>query len=243
MKAFLLAAGSGTRLRPLTNILPKCLLPIRGIPLLEIWLENCRAAGISEVLINTHSHAEKMRDFLAARKNGPKIVLVEETELLGSAGTLRRNRAFVEEEEAFFVLYADVLTNMNLTAMLAFHRQKRMAATLGIYRVPDPARCGIVTFDDQDIIQDFVEKPINPQSNWAFSGVMIATSAVIDLIAERRPADIGFDLLPKLVGKMAAYRITEYLIDIGTPENYEEAQKEQSALSCQHSVGRPPRVR
>lgn len=223
-KAFLLAAGSGTRLRPLTDDLPKCLLPIRGVPLLQIWLESCQAAGIDEVLINVHAHANKVREFAASQNSGVRLKIVEERELLGSAGTLAENREFVASEESFYVLYADVLTNVDLRAMLAFHCRKTLAATLGVCQVPDPQRCGIVSFNRDDIIESFVEKPSHPESNWAFSGVMVAHPQVIDLIPRKRPADIGFDLLPQLAGKMAAYKITEYLLDIGTPENYKATQ-------------------
>jgi mannose-1-phosphate guanylyltransferase len=224
MKAFLLAAGNGTRLLPLTDAVPKCLLPIRGDPLLQIWLENCRAAGITEVLINVHAHAEKIRDFVAAQDTGVRVVLAEEKELLGSAGTLWANRAFVANEAAFFVLYADVLTNLNLKKMLEFHRGKGLAATLGVTRVRDPKRCGIVTVDEDDIIQNFVEKPDHPQSDWAFSGVMVATPQIFEYVPKQHPADLGAHVLPKLPGKMRAYRIREYLLDIGTLPNYTAAQ-------------------
>jgi mannose-1-phosphate guanylyltransferase len=225
MKAFLLAAGHGTRLRPLTDNVPKCLLPIQGVPLLEIWLNNCRSAGITEVLINTHAHAEAIRKFAAEQKTGVRMCIAEEPELLGSAGTLAKNRKFIAGEEAFFVLYADVLTNVNLSRMLAFHREKQLAATLGIYQVPDPARCGIVTMDDKAVISDFVEKPAHPASNWAFAGVMVTGPAFFDFLPDQRPCDIGFDVLPKMIGKMAAYRISEYLLDIGTISNYQHAQQ------------------
>ena len=105
MKAFLLAAGNGTRLRPLTDNVPKCLLPIQGIPLLEIWLNNCKAAGITDVLINTHAHAEAIRQFASEQRTGVRMCIVEEPELLGSAGTLVENREFVVGENSFFVLY------------------------------------------------------------------------------------------------------------------------------------------
>src|SRR5437868_11666176 len=170
MKAFILAAGNGTRLRPLTDSVPKCLLPIQGVPLLEIWLKNCRAAGITDVLVNAHAHAEAMKRFATAPKSGAKVSIVEEPQLLGSAGTLAENRAFVAGEEAFFVLYGDVLTNADLRRMLAFHRRKNLSATLGIYQAPDPTRCGVVTMDEDDVILKFVEKPTQPASNWAFSG-------------------------------------------------------------------------
>src|SRR6185312_4243608 len=173
MKAFLLAAGNGTRLRPLTDNVPKCLLPIQGVPLLEIWLRNCKAAGITDVLVNTRAHTEAIRKFAAEQKTGVRIRIVEEPELLGSAGTLAENREFVAGEESFFVLYADVLTNVDLRRMLAFHTQKRLPATLGIYKVPDPSRCGIVTMDENSLISNFMEKPMHPASNWAFEGVMV----------------------------------------------------------------------
>ena len=229
-KAFLLAAGSGSRLQPLTNDTPKCLLPIRGIPLLGIWLQLCRAAGIREVLINVHAHGQRVRAFVQKQNTGVCVTIAEEKELLGSAGTLKENRAFVADEEAFFVLYADVLTNLNLREMLVFHRRKNMAATLGIYQVPDPSRCGIVSTVDDDIIERFTEKPQHPESNWAFSGVIVASPQILDLVPSHRPADIGFDLLPQLAGKMAAYRITRYLLDIGTPENYAAAQSSWPGL-------------
>src|SRR5947209_8649183 len=165
MKAFLLAAGNGTRLRPLTNNVPKCLLPIQGVPLLEIWLNNCKAAGITDVLVNAHAQSESIRRFVAEQQSGVKIRIAEEPELLGSAGTLAHNRDFVTGEKAFFILYADVLTNIDLRRMLAFHQQKRFPATLGIYQVPDPTRCGIVTMDQKSVIEGFVEKPSEPVSN------------------------------------------------------------------------------
>lgn len=237
MKAFLLAAGNGTRLRPLTDHTPKCLLPIRGVPLLQIWLENCRAAGIREVLINVHSHATQVTEFAAQQNSGVKVFITEEKELLGSAGTLAENRAFVHSDEDFFVLYADVLTNVDLAEMLAFHREKSTAATIGVYQVPDPHRCGIVTTDQNGIIQSFVEKPADPLSNLAFSGVMIAKPQVLELISGTRPADIGFHLLPQLIGRMAAYPIQSYLLDIGTMENYSAAQSSWSGLRTRREVG------
>jgi mannose-1-phosphate guanylyltransferase len=237
MKAFILAAGEGTRLRPLTESVPKCLLPIQGVPLLEIWLNSCNAAGITDVLINAHAHAETVKQFAATQKSGVRASIVEEPQLLGSAGTLAENRGFAGGEEAFFVLYGDVLTNVDLRRMLEFHRQKTLSATLGVYQVPDPTRCGVVTMDEDDVIQKFVEKPIRPESNWAFSGVMIGGQEIFDFVPDRRPADIGFDVLPKMAGRTAGYRISEYLIDIGTPENYQAAQRSWPGLARSQQTG------
>ena len=237
MKALILAAGSGTRLRPLTDIVPKCLLPIQGVSLLEIWLNNCQAAGITDVLVNAHAHRAAVREFAERQKSGVRVSIAEEPQLLGSAGTLAENRGFVAGENAFFVLYGDVLTNIDLRRMLAFHRQKNLVATLGIYQVADPTRCGVVSMDEDNVIQKFVEKPAQPVSNWAFSGLMICGREIFDFLPDRRPADIGFDLLPKMAGKMAGYRISEYLIDIGTSENYQAAQRSWPGLTRSQRTG------
>src|SRR5260221_5693310 len=94
MKAFLLAAGNGTRLRPLTDRVPKCLLPIQGVPLLEIWLNNCKAAAITDVLVNTHAHSWVVRQFAAEQKTGVLMWIAEEPQLLDSACTLAENSDF-----------------------------------------------------------------------------------------------------------------------------------------------------
>jgi mannose-1-phosphate guanylyltransferase len=230
MKAFILAAGSGTRLRPLTDTVPKCLLPIRGVPLLQIWLENCRVAGINEVLVNVHSHAEKIREFARTQTGPVRIHIVEEKQLLGSAGTLAENRRFVDGEEAFLVLYGDVLTNVSLADMLAFQSKTKRLATIGIHQAPDPSQCGIVTADREGIVHGFVEKPAHSASNWAFSGVMVASPKVLDSVPAGRPADIGFHLLPRLTGQMTAYTIADYLLDIGTLDTYRAAQSSWPGL-------------
>ena len=224
LKAFLLAAGNGTRLRPLTETIPKCLVPVRGVPLLEIWLDICRHFEIDEVLINLHAHAGSVSQFLRKNGNSVHVRVTEEPELLGSAGTLRANRSWVASEECFWIFYADVLNCADLQGMLREHQRYRLVATLGVNRVPDPTRCGIVTVDEHGIICEFVEKPKHPTSNLAFSGVMLGTPRLFEFIPNCVPADIGFHVLPLLVGRMLAFPIDDYLIDIGTMENYLEAQ-------------------
>jgi len=231
MKAFLLAAGHGTRLRPLTDHTPKCLLPIQGIPMLGIWLEQCRRSGIDQVLINLHAHAAIVRDFLRSHDYGVEVHVVEEPVLLGSAGTLLQNRDWVSADDCFCVFYADVLTNVDLSEMMQFHAARQPTATLGVYEVPDPSRCGIVQVDDDGTVTQFVEKPAVPIGNLAFSGVLIASPEIFDVIPPAQSSDIGFHVLPKLVGRMAAYPIRDYLTDIGTLENYEQAQAQWPGLT------------
>jgi len=224
VKAFLLAAGHGTRLRPITDNLAKCMVPIQGVPMLALWLECCRRAGIDEVLINLHANAASVHEFLRQNAAGMPVHVVEEAELLGSAGTLRANRDWIGSDDLFWVFYADVLNRADLRAMLRLHRDRQPAATLGVYQVPDPRRCGIVTTNDAGVIEEFVEKPVSPAGNWAFSGLMIGTPAMLEAIPKDTPADIGFHVLPRLTGRMVAFPIHDYLIDIGTMENYQRAQ-------------------
>ena len=147
-------------------------MPIRGTPLLGIWLAWCAKYGVDRVLINTHSHSERVREFLAAYHGPVQVTMTNEPELLGSAGTLHVNRAFVAGEQEFAVLYADVLTNCRFDKMLDFHRLRRAPITVGTYRVPNPTQCGIFVTDETGRVMEFTEKPTFPKSDIAFSGVL-----------------------------------------------------------------------
>jgi len=193
--------------------------------MLAIWLKICERTGIKEVTINLHAHTESVRAALDQYGSTISVRLYEEPLLLGSAGTLIRNRDWVADEPYFWVFYADVLTNANLKNMLSYHINSNMIATIGVYRVKNPNSCGIVSFDREHVVQEFVEKPSHPKSDWAFSGLMIAAPSLLDWIPHRSPVDLGFDVLPSLAGRVRGYPITEYLVDIGTPDSYNAAQK------------------
>jgi mannose-1-phosphate guanylyltransferase len=224
LKAFLLAGGHGTRLRPLTDSVPKCLVPIRGRPLLDIWLDLCAGSGVTDVLINLHAHSLAIERHLQQSNSPVNVRVVHEDRLLGSAGTLAANRDWVGSDPAFWILYSDVLTNTNLRSMSEFHLRHGCIATLGLYQVPDPSRCGVAITNDTGVIVEFEEKPQNPRSDWVFSGLMVASPLLFDLIPPCVPADLAFHVLPHLLGKMLAYPIEDYLLDIGTLPNYQKAQ-------------------
>src|SRR2546428_12277959 len=209
MKAFILAAGNGERLRPLTDTTPKCLVSIQSVPTLGISLELCRRHGIDEVIVNTHSHADSVKSYLRDQRYGVSVHIAEEGTLLGTAGTLLAHRLWIGSERDFWIFYGDVLTNTNITCMLEFHRRRKQVATLGVYEVADPRQCGIVTVDREGIVQEFVEKPANPSGDFAFSGILVATPSIFDVIPDRIPADIGCRLLPQLVRQMAADPISD----------------------------------
>lgn len=257
MKAFLLAAGLGTRLRPLTDKVPKCLLPIGSKSLLQIWLEHLARNGVNDVLVNTHHHATQVEAFMeegtktrrleVERKSGseienigrlvnetstkwPDIELFYEETLLGSGGTVYQRRDFVDGEESFWVIYGDNLSTVNLKDMYEIHTSHHALATIGLFEVNNPQECGIVTLDDTGRVVGFEEKPANPKGNLANAGIYVLSGRVFD---EARwdfslPMDFGFHILPQLVGRMQGHRIRGYHLDIGTPENYRRAQRDLS---------------
>lgn len=226
MKAFLLAAGLGTRLRPLTNDVPKCLLTVGGKPMLQIWLEHLATNGVEHVLINAHHHAEKVREFLEKYKGPPSIRLEYEETLLGSGGTVYHNRDFVRDEADFWVIYADNISMVNLRHMYAFHKRRDALASIGLFEVENPRECGIATLDETGKIVAFVEKPDNPKGNLANAGIYLLGNRIFEQVRWdfSLPMDFGFHILPQLIGRMYGYHIKEFHLDIGTPENYRRAQ-------------------
>jgi mannose-1-phosphate guanylyltransferase len=228
MKAFLLAAGYGTRLKPLTDNTAKCLIPVKGVPVLAWWFQLLSDHGINEVLINSHYLADQVTDFVnsynAAKNYGAKLVYEEV--LLGSGGTVRKNKGFIGEDKDFFICYADNLTDINLGDMYEFHKAHNGILTMALFRTNLSEQCGIAELDDDGRIIDFEEKPAKPKSNLANAGVYVANRRLFDYLADVDFSDFGKDVLPKLTGQMYGYEIKEYLIDIGTVENYQKAEKE-----------------
>lgn len=229
MKAFLLAAGLGTRLRPLTNTIPKCLVPIQGRPLLSWWMDLFELHHISEVLINTSYLPLPVRDFIAEynhRRHSVKLVESYESTLLGSGGTILANEKFVQGEKDFLICYADNLTNANLTDMVNFHRAHHALLTMGLFQTNNPKGCGIAACNEDGVITEFVEKPERPKSNLANAGIYVASHHIFEYIPHQDFVDFGKDVLPRLTGKMYGYPIREYLLDVGTWPNYKRAQEE-----------------
>lgn len=229
-KAFLLAAGLGTRLRPLTDRIPKCLVPICGKPLLSIWLEICRSLGVREVLINTHHLADQVRTWARTQDTTVSITLVHEDTLLGSAGTVTANRNFVQSPQDFYVFYADNLVHANLHALTLAHSQHRGVVTLGLFRTTSPRECGIVALDSSGRVTSFEEKPVTPKSDLANAGMFVARQEIFDFLTPERFADFGKDVLPSLVGKMRGVILEGYIRDVGTPDNYQRALEEWPAI-------------
>lgn len=229
----ILAAGKGTRLQPLTDTLPKPMVPVAGRPLLEHTVCWLRDHGVRRVAINLHHFPEVVRGhFGDGSRFGVQIRYSEEPELLGTAGAVKKIEDFFEDP--FLVVYGDVLTDLDLTALVAFHAAHAGSphATLALDQRPDAAQAGIVELDSEGRIRRFVEKP-RPgeiQSPWVNSGIMALDRALLASIPAGRFCDFGREVLPAwLAAGIPLYGwglpAGNLLIDIGTPENYARAQR------------------
>ncbi|MEQ9407451.1 MAG: nucleotidyltransferase family protein [Fuerstiella sp.] len=229
-KAVLLAAGLGTRLRPITDSVPKCLVPINGRPLLDYWFDALRAAEITDVLINTHHLRDQVVEFIE-HKNQDGFAVQEswEPELLGSAGTIHANRNWCQNADDCLIVYADNLSNVNLLQFLEFHRSHHDPFSMLLFRTDVPKSCGIATLDSEQRITEFIEKPEQPSSNLANGGVYAVAADAWREIADRNAFDLGFDVLPTFVNRMKGWPFDGFHLDIGSHQNLERANREAGA--------------
>jgi len=240
VRALLLAAGLGTRLRPITDTTPKCLVPIGGRPLLDYWFDRLAEVELRDVLINTHHLREQVRAYLERLNQSERFHVTEsyEPQLLGSAGTISANRAFADDADDCVIIYADNLSDVNLTELLRFHRSHGDPFTMMLFRTPFPKRCGIAEIDGTGRVASFEEKPRHPKSNLANAGVYAVTADAYREIADMRKFDLGFDVLPAFVGRMRGWLWEGYHLDIGSPEAYRRAQTDATAVFGQLTQGK-----
>lgn len=229
MKALLLAAGLGTRLRPITDHVPKCLVPIHGKPLLEYWLDMLLTNGVERVLINTHYLPHAVRAYVAASPWRNSIDMVHEEILLGTGGTVLRNHDSLAGGP-FMVVHADNLTRFDVAAFIRAHANRSIGVdiTMMTFDTDMPQTCGIVELDERGVVIRFHEKVANPPSNHANAAVYIFEPSVIDFLASlgKEVIDISTEVLPKYLGRMQAFHNSDYHRDIGTPESLALAERE-----------------
>jgi mannose-1-phosphate guanylyltransferase len=226
MKALLLAGGFGTRLRPLTDNVPKCLVPINGEPLLGIWLARLSAAGCGPFLINTHYKADQVAAFIEAGPHRAQVTLTHETVLLGTAGTLLGHLDFFGDADGLLI-HADNYCTADLREFITAHRRRSPGCLMSMmtFRTDQPSSCGIVTLDERKVVVDFEEKPEHPRGNLANGAVYILSAKLLDELRHCAPdvSDFSKHVLPRLIGKIHAYETLAPLIDIGTPPAYARA--------------------
>ncbi len=226
MRAILLAAGLGTRLRPLTEAMPKCLVPIKGQPLLGIWLERLAQAGIGPFLINTHYLASQVDAFIETSPYCKQVSLVNEQELRGTAGTLIANLDFFHGEDGLLI-HADnyCLADFKAFQQAHHHRPSKCLMTMMTFRTDDPSSCGVVELDKHGVVTGFHEKVVKPPSNLANSAIYILSAKLLTQLGSdlHTVKDFSTEVLNLFVGQIYNYETTEVFLDVGTPRNYAQA--------------------
>ena len=227
MKAMLLAAGLGTRLRPLTYELPKPMVPILGRPVMEHIMRLLARHGFDDVIANLHYFPDLIRDYFGdGSRQGIKLVYSFEEELLGTAGGVRNARDHFGGE-TFLVISGDALTDIDLTALHKRHKQAGGVATLTLKRVDDPSQLGVVIADDEGRIQGFQEKPAPGEelSNLGNCGIYMFEPEIFDYFPDKEFVDWAQDVFPALLDQdvpFYGHEIVEYWNDVGSLEEYRQ---------------------
>lgn len=228
MKAILLAGGFGSRLRPLTDTIPKCLVPISGKPLLQIWLERLDEAGVSSFLINTHYLNGQVEKFVEESPYKDQITLVYEETLLGTAGTLYANLDFYGGEDGMLI-HADNFCLADIRSFIEAHTNRPEVCILTVmaFRPEDPSTCGIFETDERNVAISFHEKVDRPPGNLANGAVYILSSGLLNQIPVHYSCAENFstDVLPTLAGRILVHETEKPFMDIGTPEIYKHANQ------------------
>lgn len=226
MKAILLAAGFGTRLRPITDKIPKCMVPINGKPLLEIWLESLTNADLNEFLINTHYLSNQVNDFIKSSKFNNKCLIKYEKTLLGTAATLISNLNFIGKEDCMLI-HADNYCLANFKDFIRAHnrRPSHCLMTMMTFRTDNPSTCGIVELDENKVVIGFHEKVDLPPGTLANGAIYILSNDLIRILKGNflTVTDFSTQIIPHFIGKIYTYETKEIFIDIGTQEAYLKA--------------------
>ena len=231
MKAMILAAGLGTRLRPLTNDLPKPLLPVASRPLIHYNLFLLKKYGITDVVINLHYHADKLRKALGdGSELGMQITYSEEPEILGTGGGPKKICTFFSNR-SFILINGDILVDVNLDKAVEYHFRKKATATMVLREDPEVERWGTIETDSQGRIHRLLGKGDwqgEKLSKYMFTGIHVLEPRIFSYIP-----DGGFfsiiDAYTEMVKKnerVFGYIMTGYWMDLGTPERYQKAHQE-----------------
>ena len=229
MIAVLLAAGLGTRLRPLTDRLPKCLVPVNGKALIDYWFDHLSAVGVERFILNTHYMADTVEKHVRNSPRNDSVTLLHEEELLLTGGTLLACKPYLKNE-AFMVVHADNLSFCDFSAFIEAHRTRPAGCeiTMMTFTTDTPQSCGIVELDERRVVSAFFEKLPDPPGNLANAAVYILEPSVVAFIEtlNKERVDFSTEVLPAYVGKIFTFHNDRYHRDIGTIESYALAQIE-----------------
>jgi mannose-1-phosphate guanylyltransferase len=231
MKAVVLVGGEGTRLRPLTLSTPKQMLPIVGVPMIERVLTQLGAHGVDEAILSLGYLPDAFKEaYPDGHAVGLRLTYAVEPEPLDTAGAVRFAATFGGVDDTFVVVNGDVLTDLDLSSLIAFHRQSKAEGTLALHPVPDPSAFGVVPTDSDGRVTAFVEKPPRDDAptNEINAGTYIFEASVLDRIAPTGRVSIERDTFPAMVrsGVLFARSDDSYWLDTGTPADYLQANRD-----------------
>jgi mannose-1-phosphate guanylyltransferase len=238
-KAMVLAAGRGTRLRPLTDTVPKCMACVAGKPVLEHNVEWMRKFGVTELIVNLHHMPEAVKDYFGdGERWGVRITYSYEPELLGTAGAVKKVADFFDAP--FLVWYGDNLSTCRLDRLWESHLKKGGLATIALHEREDPTQSGIVGLDEDGRVSRFLEKPRPEQvfSHWVSAGIFVLEPQALEAVPAEGAHDFGRDVFPALLDRGAAlygYRMSEdeglWWIDTAA-----DLQRVQAAMDAHYST-------
>ena len=224
MKAILLVGGEGTRLRPLTYTIVKAMVPILNRPFIEYVFRYLSSHKIREIILAMGYKPDCITDYFGdASQLGTELIYSVETEPLGTAGAVKNAEQHIDD--AFFVMNGDIFTDLDLTEMLRFHKNKNAKVTIALAPVDDPTRFGVVETDSTQRVTRFVEKPKPEQitSNMINAGVYIIERDILNRVPQGKRCMFERDVFPTLLSEgkpVFGYATDAYWIDTGTPEQY-----------------------
>ncbi|MDD2678259.1 MAG: nucleotidyltransferase family protein [Candidatus Nanoarchaeia archaeon] len=232
-KAFILAGGKGTRLRPLTYEIPKPMVPIKGRPLLEYTIELLKKYDIRDIILSIGYLGDKIKEYFGnGSKYGVKITYVEESEPTGTAGALRLAKPLLENCN-FIMINGDILHNLDYAEMIHHFMDNGAVATIALTTVSDPSKYGVAILKGNKIV-DFAEKPKAEQisSNLINTGIYIFSSKIFDYIPNKTFSMIETEVFPQLMkdGQFYGYVMGGQWLTAGTFEEYEQAITEWKGL-------------
>jgi mannose-1-phosphate guanylyltransferase len=244
MRAVVLVGGFGTRLRPLTLGTPKQMLPVVDRPMIEWVVGHLGEHGVDEAVLALGYRPDAfMAAYPDAECAGVRLTYAVEGTPLDTAGAIRFAAGQAGIDERFLVVNGDVLTDLDVRALVAFHDAHGGAGTLHLHPVEDPSRYGVVPLDDDDRVVEFVEKPPRDEapSNWINAGAYVLEPEVLGRIPAEGRASIERETFPALAaeGRLFGFRTETYWLDTGTPATYLQAQLD---LIDGHRAVTPPAV-
>jgi mannose-1-phosphate guanylyltransferase len=225
MKAVVLVGGEGTRMRPLTETMPKPLLPLMDRRSLDHVLDHLARHGVHEVVLSSPYLEETFHPFIESRRGDPSIVWITETEALGTGGAIV-NALDRVGDEPFFALNGDILTDLDLTAMRAFHEARGAAVTIALHRVEDARAFGLVDTEDDGRVIAFREKPADPIPGQINAGTYLLDPAVLRPWTPGATISIEREIFPAVIEAghpVFGFANEAYWLDLGTPEKYLQA--------------------